>query len=169
MLEPALFHRKELLNKSMGTLHNKKYMWYTGANYYTFPSVLDDISNHHQFASINKSNEVIGYISYHFSLSTKSCTDLNIIKYDNKNYISSVIFAKDVLSAIYDCFFKYDFNRIEWNCYADSPQINMCRKFIKKYGGHEAGYLHSNAILMDEKLHDTVIFEIMKDEFKRIK
>lgn len=63
----------------------------------------------------------------------------------------------------------YQFNRLEWCCFADNPAIKGYRNFINRCGGKEVGYLKATNVLMDQKLHDSVIFEIMKEDFKPIK
>lgn len=103
------------------------------------------------------------YITYTVDWVSSSASGFGIISFDKGN----VLFAKDVHTAICDIFDKYHFNRIEWYCYADNPVIKSYRRFIQKHGGQECGYLRQSKKLQDGKFHDSVIFEILNDEFRR--
>ena len=165
MLKPAILYQEELEKKIVETWHDEKYMYFRRTHYDEMISIENDTSSFHQFVSLDSNNEVIGYINYYIYQAGKSCSDFAIISFDMCN----PIFAKDVMQTIHNCFYKYNFNRIEWGCYADNPAINIYRKFIKKCGGREVGVLHQNVQLMDRELHDTVLFEIMKNEYKPLK
>lgn len=51
----------------------------------------------------------------------------------------------------------------------DNPSIRGYRNLCKRFGGKEIGQLHQNIKLMDGKLHDTTIFEIMKKDYIKSK
>lgn len=55
---------------------------------------------------------------------------------------------------------------MEWWGYKDNPAIKGYRKFIKRFGGRECGYMRQTSKLMDGKLHDSVMFEILKEDIK---
>lgn len=74
-------------------------------------------------------------------------------------------FVKDLYQAICDCFEVYHLNRISWNCYADNPAIRGYRNFVKKNGGRECAYFRQYIKLRDGKLHDSVSFEILAEDF----
>ena len=74
-------------------------------------------------------------------------------------------FVKDLYQAICDCFEVYHLNRISWNCYADNPAIRGYRNFVKKHGGRECAYFRQYIKLRDGKLHDSVSFEILAEDF----
>lgn len=88
------------------------------------------------------------------------------IKYKSPFDYLIIVFAKDVYKVICDLFKVYHMNRISWSAYADNPAIRGYRNFIKKYGGRECGYRRQRVKLMDGKLHDSVEFEILAEEFK---
>ena len=117
----------------------------------------------HNFVSVDKNDRVIGYITYFVNWNAMSADSFGAISYDKGN----LIFVKDLYTAICDIFEKYNMNRLSWWCYSDNPAIRGYRSFIKKHGGRECGYLRQYSRLQDGKLHDSVLFEIMANEFKR--
>lgn len=123
----------------------------------------DNNYNCHQFVSVDTNDNVIGYICYEIDWVVMSASSFGIISFDKGN----IEFARDVYTVICNLFDVYHINRISWLCYADNPAIRGYRNFIKKYGGVECGYYRQNAKLMDGKLHDSVEFEILAEEFMK--
>ena len=113
--------------------------------------------------SVDKNDNLIGYISYSVDWIAMSTDRFGIISFDKGN----IMFGKDVYKAICDLFEVYHMNRISWCAYVDNPTIRGYRNFIKKHGGRECGYRRQNARLQDGKLHDSVEFEILACEFRR--
>lgn len=161
MLKPAILYKEQLMEKYSEIMYNPEYQYYFGYPSSWLPNIPDNTENGHYFVSVDKNNNVIGYICYAINYLSKSCFNFGIISF-NKNNIT---FGKDVYKTIYDIFNKYNFNRIEWNCFEDNPAIRGYRNFIKKCGGREVGYLKQTNVLMDQKLHDSILFEIMKEDF----
>lgn len=163
MLKAAQLYETELQKKNYESWYNTDNMyWHGGCGEYRI-ELCDNTSNVHQFVSVDKNNNVIGYISYSVDWDSESASQFAIISYDKGN----LLFIRDVQKAINNIFFKYNFNRMEWWGYKDNPAINGYRKFIKRFGGRECGYLRQTSKLMDGKLHDSVMFEILKQDLKR--
>lgn len=163
MLKPAQMYEEQLNIKNINSWYNPENIFF---DCWTGQSVIDlpeDNYNSHHFVSVDSKNKVIGYITYTVDWVSSSASGFGIISFDKGN----VLFAKDVYTAICDIFDKYHFNRIEWYCYADNPVIKSYRRFIQKHGGQECGYLRQSKKLQDGKFHDSVIFEILNDEFRR--
>lgn len=165
MLKPALLHRDQLLDKEALCMFDLEYQYYSSWAGFTLTDIKNDNWEVHQFVSVDKDNNIIGYIVYSIDHNTLSAHSFGIISFDRGN----LIFMKDVYQVIYDIFFKYNLNRLEWFCYADNPAVRGYRNFIKRVGGKECGYKTRNVMLIDHKLHDTVEFEILKEDFKPIK
>lgn len=123
----------------------------------------DNNSEAHCFVSISsRDNEVIGYISYNVDYQVMSADNFGFISFDKGN----LTFVDDTYNLIMDLFLKYNFNRVAWYCYADNPAIQGYRNFIDKFGGREAAYLRQTTKLLDGKIHDSVIFEILREDLK---
>lgn len=121
----------------------------------------DELQTMHDFVSIGKNGELIGYIGYRMDWSARVAYAFSAISFDKDN----MTFIKDIQTAVFYIFRKYHMNRIEWSCYADNPAIKAYRQFIKRYGGRECGYERECTMLLDGKLHDAVKFEILAKEF----
>lgn len=162
MLKPAQLYKEELQKKNVQTWYDHRYMYYhsgTGAHDISFA---DNNCEKHQFASVDKDNNVIGYISYKIDWCALNADSFGIISYDMGN----VEFAKDCYKAVRDLFEKYRMNRIGWFAFADNPAVRGYKNFIKKHGGRECAYLRQISKLADGKLHDVVEFEILAEEFR---
>lgn len=77
-------------------------------------------------------------------------------------------FGLDVLRVLDDIFYKFSLNRIEFSAFSDNPAIKSYRTFIKKYGGREVCTLRETNRLMDGKMHDSVIFEILYQDLVQL-
>ena len=163
MLKPAQLYESELQKKNFETWYNTEYMYWNGGTGDVQLDIKDNNYELHQFASVDKYDNVIGYISYSIDWCAMSADRFGIISFDRGN----VLFAKDVYKAICDLFEKYHMNRVSWFAFADNPAIRGYRNFIKKHGGVECAYCRQVARLTDGKLHDSVEFEILASEFKR--
>ena len=73
-------------------------------------------------------------------------------------------FIADVIRVIDDIFYKFNLNRIEFQCFAMNPVCDAYRGFIKKYGGREVATLRQTTKLMDGMFHDSILFEILFDD-----
>lgn len=163
MLRPAQLYKDELQKKNYETWYDPRYMFYnSGTGAYDI-QLADNNCDKHQFVSVDKDDNVIGYISYKIDWQALSADNFGIISYD----IGNVQFAKDCYQAICDLFEKYHMNRVSWFAFADNPAIRGYRNLIKKHGGVECAYHRQISKLTDGKLHDAVQFEIMASEFHK--
>lgn len=162
MLKPALLYKEELEKKFAETFYNLKYQYFYHGTANNIPEIPNSNKDFHCFASVNDKGEVLGYVSYGVDWESMCNVGFGAISFTEGG---SVEYANDLRQAIDDIFCKYNFNRIEWWAYADNPAIRGYKSFIKRYGGKEAGYLRQNVKLMDGKLHDTIIFEVMRDDY----
>lgn len=163
MLKPAQLYAEELNEEMIKS-------WYKPENIYwqfgTSEGVIElpnDNGQSHCFVSVDKEDNVLGYICYEVDWMAMSAGGWGILSFRK----GSIEFAKDVYQAICDCFEVFHMNRICWACFADNPALRSYRNFIKRHGGKECGYYRQETKLRDGKLHDVIFFEIMADEFKR--
>lgn len=161
MLKPAQLYKDQLLKEYVKTWYKPENIYYTGWTGDSVPEIPDNNYDSHHFVSVDKNNNLIGYISYSVDWVTMNADRFGIISFDRGN----IEFAKDVYKVIRDLFEVYHMNRISWRCYVENPAIRGYRNFIKRHGGKECGYYRQIAKLQDGKLHDSVEFEILYDEF----
>ena len=162
MLKPAVMYEKQLYERSLKCIYNPRYMYYFSGPGQEGIHLPNEQKFGRYLVSVDKDENVLGYIGYALDYETMTADQWGIICFEENG---SIGFAKDVYQAISDCFTKYGFERVAWCCYADNPALRGYKNFIKRYGGRISGYFRNCTRLLDGKLHDSVSFEIMKDEF----
>ena len=163
MLKPAQLYRDRFAEEYVKTWYKPENIFYTGYTGDRMPELPDNNYDSHHFVSVDKNDNLIGYISYSVDWISMSADRIGIISFDKGN----IEFARDVYKAICDLFETYHMNRVSWHAYVENPAIRGYRNFIKKHGGKECGYYRQIAKLQDGKLHDSVEFEILAEEFVR--
>lgn len=162
MLRPAQLYKEQLDKKNIESWYKQENIYWHGGTAEYAIDLPDNNGNCHCFVSVDKNDNVIGWISYNVDWVSMSSDGWGIISFEKGN----MEFVKDLYQAICDCFEVYHLNRISWNCYADNPAIRGYRNFIKKHGGRECAYFRQYIKLRDGKLHDSVSFEILASEFQ---
>lgn len=165
MLRPAQLYEQQLRDKILSSWYDLDNIFYSGYEGNYIEELPKSNYGSHNFVSVDKDDNIIGYIKYYVNWDVMSADQFDIISFDKGN----VRFIRDLFTAVCDVFEKYHMNRIEFWCYADNPAIRGYRKFINRCGGREVGYVKQRTKLQDGKLHDSVIFEIMSNEFSNHK
>lgn len=162
MLKPAMLYEDEIKHLYTSIWYDLDYMYYsmdTGMGEY---NLADNNGSHHQFASVDKDNNVIGLISYTVNWECLSANAFGAIAFQKMH----PCFIADLRQALKDIFFKYNLNRLSFYAVADNPAVESYKRIILKYGGTICGYEHDCCRLIDGKLHDYISFEIMAKDFK---
>ena len=159
MLKPALLYKEELLKKHYEHWYKPETSYYSGLCNWSI-KIEDNNEYVRQFVSVDKNNNVIGYIAYNVDWNVRSASQFGIISYDKGN----IEFVRDLYKTIYDLFFVNNFNRVEWWCFTDNPAVRGYKKFIKRFGGNIVGTVHKSCMFSDGSLHDSYIFEILKED-----
>lgn len=159
MLRPAQLYKEELLKKHYEQWYRPETNYYSGLCNW---EIKIDESNEYrrQFVSVDKNNKVIGYIVYNVEWTTRSASSFGMISYEKGN----LEFVRDLHKTVYDLFLVENFNRVEWWCFTDNPAARGYKNFIKRFGGRIAGTLHKSCMFSDGTLHDSYIFEILKED-----
>lgn len=163
MLQPAQLYKEKLQEENIKSWYDQRNKYESGCPGFWEIEFLNNNYDAHQFVSVDKEDNVIGYIAYDIDWVTMSTKNFGIISYKK----GSLDFIEDVYIAICNLFEVYHMNRITWTCFADNPAIRGYRNFIKKHGGKECGYQRECVLLQDGLLHDSVTFEILAREFKK--
>lgn len=163
MLKPAQLYKEKLQEENIRSWYKPENIFWNGGAGDSQININEDNYGCHQFVSVDKENNVIGYITYEVDWSAMSADKFGIISFKK----GSIEFVKDVYRAICNLFEIYHMNRISWFAYVDNPAIRGYRNFIKKHGGVECAYYRQITKLQDGKLHDAVNFEILAEEFHK--
>lgn len=163
MLKSAKMYENEIKQAMRNTWYDLRYQYVNGGVGCTDFQAPDSIWECHTFASIDpKTGELVGTIGYEVDWVAKSASGFFALSYNDGG---SVIFARDILQVVDDIFCKYHLNRMDWWCWADNPTIKAYRKLCKRYGGREVGTLLRKGRLLDGFLHDSVLFELLSDNY----
>ena len=160
MLIPAQLRQDELRNLFTGRWYDKKFMYYydgTGRQLYQCD---DNCFYSRQFVSVDKDDNIVGYIGYNYNNDARSAAQFGLCSFDSYNQT----FFNDVIIAIYEIFYKFGLNRIEFCAFSGNPAVKGYRAFLKRYGGREVCRLRNTCRLMDGQLHDTIIFEVLVED-----
>ena len=160
MIKEAQLYRDELNRLFIKTWYDKKYQYFYDGFGRSEWQIPDNCYYERQFVSVNEYGRILGYIAYSYDQNSKSARDFGIICFDE----FSPEYAYDVLLVIYDIFFKFGLNRVEFRCFSDNPVRKSYRSWIKRYGGREVCNLRQTTLLMDGNLHDSTIFEVLTDD-----
>mgnify|MGYP006380560877 CR=1 FL=1 len=159
MLKPAQLYRDEVTKKYVETWYDLKYMWYYthGCEELKLP---DSNYEKHNFVCVNSGDAVTGYFSYSIDWRAKSIYSVGAMSFVDNN----VLFMRDILNHFKDMFENHNIQRLEFWAYTDNPVNKTYSKLVSKFGGREVGILRKSNMAMDGKLHDTVIYEILKED-----
>jgi hypothetical protein len=164
MIKSAHLYKEQLEKKIYESWYSLQNQYWNGSCSDWMIKLSEDNWSQHQFVTVDKNDNVTGYITYSVDHQSLKAYCWGIISFVKGN----LYFAQDLYQAIHDIFYKYNLNKIEFCAYTDNPVINAYRNFIGKVGGTIIGIHHESTMLLDHKLHDTEEFEIMKVNFKPI-
>lgn len=165
MLVPSVLYEQELKKLMAEHWYDPRYQYYFDGtarnNGYLCPQNRCDDSawSIREFVSVDN-GKVVGFFRYMFSDMTNSCCNFGLCSFDFGNRT----FIEDVLLGFYDIFYTYNFNRIEFLCVSDNPAVDLYRKFISRYGGREVGTFRQVTKCLDGKIHDCIVFEVLKND-----
>ena len=161
MLVPAQLYREELKKRIISTWYNLEYQYYW-QSYNNGPDFEDNNIYTRQFAFLSN-DKITGYFSYSLDNSSKSLYNMGILSFEKVNYK----FIKAVLAHIKWLFDERIIDRIEFFAYEDNPAIKGYDKIIKRFGGKRVGKLTRSQKLYDGKLHNTILYEILREDYEK--
>lgn len=159
MLRPAQLYREELNKKYVNTWYDPKYMYYFehGCEELKIP---DNNYEKRNFVCVDSNDTVTGYFSYSIDWRARSIYSIGAMSFIDNN----AIFMRDVLNHFKDMFTNHNVQKLEFWAYTDNPVNKTYARLIKKFEGREVGILRKSNMTMDGQLHDTVIYEILKED-----
>lgn len=162
MLDLAIRHKDKLLDKFASTFFDPKYMYYyNGDGYCSTPDIATDTYNIHQFVSLDKDGNIIGYLKYKIDHNVRAAYGFAAMNFTD----NIVIFSKDLKQVLIDIFLKFNLNKLDFNVTCGNPIEKSYDKIVARYGGRVLGIYKDDTITQDGVIHDSKAYEIMRSEF----
>jgi len=161
MLKPAQLYKNELDQLLTEIWYEEKYKFWNNGVWYETQLIEDTTWSRHQFVSVNRAGEVIGYISYNIDRACNKVDGLSIINFSD----DIVTFGHDLRTVIDDIFIKFNFRKICFSVVCGNPIEDTYDRLIHKYGGRIIGVSIDDVKLIDGKLYNTKTYEIFNDEY----
>ncbi len=164
MLVNAYLHEEEIKKEFYKIWYDPKYQYYSGCGCFGEFSLAhnnDGNYNEHCFASISKTGELLGVVSYHVDRMIRSTRSFGAICFKD----CSVEFAKDLIQAVDDIFDKFGMERMEFCVIKGNPAEKAYDRLVKRAGGRIVGTRRYNAMNLQGELCDDKIYEILGSDY----
>lgn len=163
MLKLALVYKDKLLKEYQNIIYDDHFKYYNCSSYWEIPKIDESTWNNIQLVSVDKNDNVIGYLTANIDRECNYINGLGIASFNGLN----ITFSKDLYQFLIDLFLKYGFNKISFKVVLGNPAEKMYDKYIKKYGGRIIRVRLRHNRLQDGNFYDEKLYEIFKDDFLR--
>jgi len=160
MIDIAAKYESELKDLFTNIGLDLKYMFAFCGNYRKSYTCSENTWSSHEFVSIDKDSNVIGYFSYEIDRTTNNASGLSII-----NFSDNPMFGLDLLKLFDDIFMKFKFNKLNFGCYTRNPAIEKYERIVNNFGGRVVGVYKNEDILLDGEFHDKKVFEVTRLDY----
>jgi hypothetical protein len=163
MLKFALDYAEELKRADRASWRDPKYKWYHLGGFNENIVVDENTWSRYQMVSVDKDNNVIGYLSADVDRSSDYLFRLRAINYTDK---CNLVFAKDMYDFFRFVFVERGSRRMEWSVVVGNPIEKMYDKFCRKVNGNIVGICHKSVKLMDGQYADLKTYEVFGDDVR---
>lgn len=160
MLRPALLYKEEILRKFTELMYTEDYYFYSGYDCGSELPNLEPKEDTYSYCMVDNKNNVIGYLSYKYSVYTDTVYDFGLMSFDKGN----VIVVADVLKKLEELINIR--HKVEWRVLDDNPVKRHYDKFCKKHGGF-ISHLHDTTKDLKGNYTDSYIYEIINKNRKQ--
>jgi hypothetical protein len=156
MLVPAILYKAEIESAFAKELYTDGYFYYSGyAHCGSLPEInAEDLV--YQYAIIDKSEKLIGYICYQVTSSGDCAYNFGLYSFDRGN----CIIGKDLYEKMEELVSTY--HRVEWRMVGGNPVQKHYDAFCKRHNGNRVT-LHDMCKDKYGKYHNEYIYEIIND------
>jgi hypothetical protein len=163
LLKLALPYKKQLEDMYMEVAFKDKYKYLESSRFIDYGFDLEDSSwSQLDFVSVDKHNNIIGFLSAKLNRNNDSVSNLNVVNFHEIN----ITFSKDFRQFLDDLFFKFNFRKINFGVVVGNPAEKMYDKYVQKYNGRVVGVKKDDVILYDNKYYDFKLYEIHRKNIK---
>ena len=161
MLKPAILYKEEITRLYHSVCwFNDKYKYYNYNSYWHTFTVEDKSCDWHEFVSIDKDGNLLGYIHYYVDRITLNCRNFGAI-----NFTDNPTFARDLLQVFKDIFERFNFHKVSFGCVIGNPVELTYDRLCQKYGGRILCIDKEETKLDDNKYYDVKRYEIMREDY----
>lgn len=161
MIDIAIRHTEELVDKFRATWFEDKYKYWNFTNYYEDWKPGENTWNNHEYVILNSSNEIVGFIGYEINRANEYVTGLNIINFTD----DCILFGVNVMRVIQDIFEKFHFRKLCFSVVVGNPIEPKYDCLVDKFGGRVVGIQEKHVRLMDGKWYDVKMYEILEENY----
>lgn len=166
MLKLAIQYSDELNKLFVNVAHNDKYKFFNTTRHCDYDlNLAKDSWSHLEFVSVDKNNNVLGFLSARIDRHADSISSLRAINFHDLNYT----FSKDFHQFIRDLFEKFNFRKINFSVVVGNPAEKMYDKYINQYKGRVVGIYKEDVRLFDGNYYDFKLYEIMRSDYLSVK
>ncbi|MGU8921401.1 hypothetical protein ACV3UV_11890 [Clostridium perfringens] len=165
MLKFAKLYEDKLNLQYINCVNNPHFKYLIG-NWSNFKIELGDNNwNKFQFVSVDKNDNVIGYLGSNIDRTANYVWGLEFVNFTQN---VNLTFSKDC-KAFFDLIFKeYKFNKVNWTVFIGNPAEYIYDKLIKKYNGRIVGIYKEDYYTYDGELCDKKSYELMRKDYLKV-
>ena len=154
MLVPAISRKTELLDKFLQEIYSDKYFWFRGFYHCPLLPEIEPENNVYQFAIINNSYDVVGYLAYRIDPYTDNVYNFGLYSFND----GDITMGKDVSAELERLIAAH--HRVEWSVVGGNKVKKNYDKFCKKHGGR---VLELRDYIKDNygNYHNSYIYEVL--------
>jgi len=164
MLKQAILYEEKLKRKYLEAICDDHFKFYISNSFRTFTFQLaNDDCWKIQMVSVDTGNNLIGYMAADIDRDSRVISCFGIMNFTKK---INITFSKDLMNFIRNLRDTYNASKFEFCAFTGGEPELMYRRFINKYGGRIVGIYTNSNKLLDGKLYNTTLFEIMRKDMK---
>ncbi len=158
VLKPAYFYKDALLKQYKDIVFEDKYKYWNCDSWWQYEINIENNSwNKLQFVSVDKNDNIIGYLCASIDRDIHSVTSLGVLNF----YDINVTFSRDLHKFLYNLLYEYKYRKLNFSVVIGNPAEKMYDKYVKKYNGRIVGVQKDHVKLQDNQFHDLKLYEIM--------
>lgn len=164
MLDHAYFHREELekiVKKEFSPAASLgRYKFLHTFSYHDFKSYVVESDTKRWIQMVSMSDgQINGYLAADVDRSVNAVKEMVVFGFKR-----SAEFSHDFRRFVWKLFLGYNFNKMSFTAVVGSPAERMYDHYVTKYGGRIVGTHKSHVKLIDGKVYDLKMYEMMRDD-----
>ena len=139
------------------------YLW--GGSYANFcMDCKEDNYYKHQWVNLDSNRNIVGYMEADINRSAYYISSLMMVNF-KKGW--NPTFARDMKEMFLRLFYRYNYNKVNFDVVTRSRNEKIYDKFISRYGGRIVGTFHNHRAMQNGEIRDLKQYEIEKDDFTK--